>query len=111
MTSRRLIQLLTPCSEGGLLANIQAQIDDFNNYIIWNDDIPVPVPGILASYDQQFAKVEAIKQEMSNYLKELKVSTGISEMIFVNSKFEYEIEIPSKFVEGKKLPPNFEFTS
>lgn len=32
-------------------------------------------------------------------------------MAYVNSKFEYEIEVPSRFVEGKKLPPNFEFTS
>lgn len=48
--SERLHKLLSPKPEG-MLEDIVVLIEDFNNYIEWNNNIPTPVKGVLLSYD------------------------------------------------------------
>ncbi|CAD8048051.1 unnamed protein product [Paramecium primaurelia] len=114
--SERLKKMMTFEANGGLLPNVQEQLDEFEQYIIWekekDKEIPKPVTGVLESYDQSLAEVELVQQKLDDLLQKIKqkLFKNNSNIQYVHTKFRYEIEIPDELVEKSK-PDDFEFTS
>ncbi|CAK58417.1 unnamed protein product (macronuclear) [Paramecium tetraurelia] len=114
--SERLRNMMTYEADGGLLPNVKEQLDEFEQYIIWekekDKEVPKPVTGVLESYDQSVAEVELVEQKLDSYLQQIKrkLFKNNSNIQYAHAKFRYEIEIPDELVQKSK-PEDFEFTS
>ncbi|KRX06428.1 P-loop containing nucleoside triphosphate hydrolase [Pseudocohnilembus persalinus] len=95
----------------GLLPNILEYINEFDNYIRWQKDVPHPVQGIIESYDISYQKIQEIEKQFDVYLKQIQKQFGDKNISYDHSKFKYQLEIPEHLVKGNKKPQNFEFTS
>ncbi|CAD8059529.1 unnamed protein product [Paramecium sonneborni] len=114
--SEKLKKMLTFEADGGLLPNVKEQLDEFEQYIIWekekDKEIPKPVTGVIESYDQSVAEVQLVEQKLDDYLLKIKkmFNKNNKDIQYVHTKFRYEIEIPDELVQKSK-PEDFEFTS
>ncbi|CAD8137335.1 unnamed protein product [Paramecium octaurelia] len=114
--SERLRKMMTFEEKGGLLPNVQEQLNEFEQYAIWekekDKEIPKPVPGVLETYDQSVAGVQLVQQKLDNYLQQIKkiLFKNNGNIQYVHTKFRYEVEVPDELV-AKSKPEDFEFTS
>ncbi|CAD8056618.1 unnamed protein product [Paramecium sonneborni] len=110
--SERLRKMMTFEVDGGLLPNVKEQLDEFEQFILWEKETPKPVTGVLESYDQSVALVELIEQKLEQYLQQIKkqLFKNNKDIQYVHTKFRYEIEIPDELIQKSK-PEDFEFTS
>ena len=88
----------------------------FANMIKWEGEMnvykrAVPRPGSDAEYDTAKKDVDAIHREFDEYLIEIRRRFNEKGICYANAKYRYELEFPEFVVEGKKKPPEFEFTS
>jgi hypothetical protein len=44
-------------------------LDEFENYICWNGNVPEPIEGILPDYDNKKQEIKAKEEEFEDYLK------------------------------------------
>lgn len=90
-------------------------IDELQKVIKWEGDrnAPVPTPreGIDPDYDAKKAEIEAVHRKFNDHLLHWREKLNCKDICYANSKFRYELEIPAKYVEGKKKHPDLEFTS
>lgn len=117
--SERLHQLLSLDRDGGLFpSQIVQEIAEFEKMIVWkrtqsgDEEIPEPQPGLDKAFDQRNADVDAIKARLEDIL--IKTRTKFKDQRRINwshAKYRYELEIPQEYVEGKKKPEDYEFTS
>lgn len=61
-------------------------------------EIPVPVFGIIQSFDDARNKVEEEKKKFENYLDQIKKQFKDNTIQYSHTKFQYELEIPKKLV-------------
>lgn len=92
-SSRRLVQLLTFSERKeenedemdqqfvwvnginlnrGLLPKVDEYLDEFENYIIWKQNVPEPVEGILPDYDAKKQEIGDKEKEFDTYLEEIR---------------------------------------
>ena len=86
--------------------------------IVWkrtqsgDEEIPEPQPGLDKTFDARNADVDAIKARLEDIL--IKTRSKFKDQRRINwshAKYRDELEIPQEYVEGKKKPEDFEFTS
>lgn len=95
------------------------ELKKFETLIVWkkmpgtNAEIPEPQPGFDDKFDLANSRVDGLKEELNAYMKHLKETKFGKDrrVTYSHAKFRYEIEVPVEFVEGKKKPQEFEFTS
>ena len=97
------------------IPEISPLLKEMAEFVSWEgpkQDIPVPKPGIDSDYDSCKQEINAIENELTKHLKNIQARFGGNrEICFAHIKHRYEVEIPTKLVEGNKKPKDFEFSS
>jgi len=113
-SSQRLRELtLFKDSYGGIFPRINQIIDDLEKMVqISSDGEMIPSRGVNSRSDEIIDKMNEIKNSLQEYLDaQRKLFNNHSKVIYVHTKFDYEIEIPEELVEGEKKPSNYVVTS
>ena len=127
MRSERLKTLLTTRADtddgedqGGLLpGDVEDIIDEFDQLIVWKKvagganavEVPEPQKGIDEDFDEANAQVDAIKEELNDFLNGMRQRFKERRINFSHAKHRYELEIPEEHVKGTKKPKDLEFSS
>jgi len=107
-------------SEEGLFPqNLVEAVSHFESRIIWkrtsgggaDEEIPEPQPGLDAQFDQANAAVDSVKEQLNEYLGEVRSQMRDRRIVFSHTKYRYELEVPEELVKGKMKPDHFELTS
>lgn len=88
---------------------------ELQKVIKWEGDrnapLPTPAEGVDPDFDAKKAEIEGIHSKLNEHLIHWRSQLNCKDICYAHSKFRYELEIPSKIVEGKKKPSELEFTS
>jgi DNA mismatch repair protein MSH6 len=93
-------------------------VAEFEAMVVWkktaggDEDIPEPQPGLDEGFDNCNQRVDEIKAKLEALLNQVRARFRDTRRInWSHAKYRYEIEVPQEYVEGKKKPAEFEFTS
>lgn len=94
-------------------------IEEFDQLIVWKKvagganaaEVPEPQRGIDAEFDEINDTVNAIKEELNEYLQDIVRRFKDRRISYSHAKNRYELEIPEEHVKGTKKPKDFEFSS
>lgn len=101
---------------GALIGHLFPDLDpidrEFDGVFRWAGENRVE-PGEMRceEYEEARKHEEAIKEELSLYLKQQQITLRCAEVAYVDIKYRYELEVPIEAVAGKLRPTDYELTS
>ena len=92
----------------GIFPDYLPILDEFDNNFVWkyvgNKRVPEPRKGIDEELDQVNVRIEQVRQQLDDYIEDVKKTTGCPDVKLFSSTgiFRFQIEVPQKV----KLDPD-----